>query len=229
MPTVVSIIIFIVYYLINTSGMKMARDGSWNMWYGMWVSTLVLMPFGAFVTYKANKDSVVFNMEVYVEFFKNLLGIRNKRNIFKKEVIINDPNYEDILIGLQELREKCIAYREQNKLMMAPNYVNIFFKSKEDKDVMVINEQLESLVEILSNSRDARILQELNQLPILFVDAHTSPCSSVVWNRVLGALFPIGLVIWGRIWHSRLRLLLDLQQIEKSSSSLELFIKKIEH
>lgn len=229
MPTVVSIIIFIVYYLINTSGMKMARDGSWNMWYGMWVSTLVLMPFGAFVTYKANKDSVVFNMEVYVEFFKNLLGIRNKRNIFKKEVIINDPNYEDVLIGLQELREKCIAYREQNKLMMAPNYVNIFFKSKEDKDVMVINEQLESLVEILSNSRDARILQELNQLPILFVDAHTSPCSSVVWNRVLGALFPIGLIIWGRIWHSRLRLLLDLQQIEKSSSSLELFIKKIEH
>lgn len=229
MPTVVSIIIFIVYYLINTSGMKMARDGSWNMWYGMWISTLVLMPFGFFVTYKANKDSVVFNMEVYVEFFKNLLGIRSKRNIFKKEVIINDPHYEEVLIGLQNLREKCMTYREQNKLMMAPNYVNIFFKSKEDNDVKVINEQLELLVEELSNSRDARILQELNQLPILFVDAHTSPCSSVSWNRVFGILYPVGLIIWGRIWHSRLRLLLDLQQIEKSTSSLELLIKKIEH
>ena len=229
MPTVVSIIIFIVYYLINTSGMKMARDGSWNMWYGMWISTLVLMPFGFFVTYKANKDSVVFNMEVYVEFFKNLLGIRSKRNIFKKEVIINDPHYEEVLIGLQNLREKCMTYREQNKLMMAPNYVNIFFKSKEDNDVKVINEQLELLVEELSNSRDARILQELNQLPILFVDAHPSPCSSVSWNRVFGILFPFGLIIWGRIWHSRLRLLLDLQQIEKSTSSLELLIKKIEH
>ena len=50
MPTVVSIMIFIAYYVINTSGMKMARDGSWSMWYGMWISSFVLLPFGVFFT-----------------------------------------------------------------------------------------------------------------------------------------------------------------------------------
>ena len=53
--------------------MKMARDGEWNMVYGMWVSTVALVPFGAFFTYKANKDSVVFNSELYKSFFVKLL------------------------------------------------------------------------------------------------------------------------------------------------------------
>ena len=53
-PTVVSVMIFIFYYIINTSGMKMARDGSWNMIFGMWISSAILLPFGVFVTYKAN-------------------------------------------------------------------------------------------------------------------------------------------------------------------------------
>ena len=57
----VSVAIFIAYYIINISGMKMARDGNWGMVYGMWISSAVLLPFGIFLTYKANKDSMVFN------------------------------------------------------------------------------------------------------------------------------------------------------------------------
>ena len=92
MPAVISVIIFIIYYIINTSGMKMARDGSWNMIYGMWVSTGILLPIGIFLTYKANSDSVVFNMEAYMAALKRLLGVRSSRHIFRKEVIIEDPH-----------------------------------------------------------------------------------------------------------------------------------------
>ena len=55
LPTVVSVIIFIIYYVIDTSGMKLARDGAVSVIYGMWISTMVLAPLGAFLTYKANK------------------------------------------------------------------------------------------------------------------------------------------------------------------------------
>ena len=57
MPVVVSVLIFIIYYIINNTGYKMARDGQWIVWTGMWTSTAILAPLGAFLTYKSNNDS----------------------------------------------------------------------------------------------------------------------------------------------------------------------------
>ena len=61
--TIVSVLIFIIYYIIGISGMKMARDGSWDITYGMWISTVVMAPLGIFLTYKANRDSIEFNFD----------------------------------------------------------------------------------------------------------------------------------------------------------------------
>lgn len=81
MPVVVSVLIFIVYYIINNTGFKMARDGKWIVWMGMWTSTAVLAPLGAFLTYKSNNDSVVLNADAYISWFKKLVGIRNVRHL----------------------------------------------------------------------------------------------------------------------------------------------------
>ena len=43
--------------------MKMARDGAWDITYGMWISTVVMTPLGIFLTYKANRDSIEFNFD----------------------------------------------------------------------------------------------------------------------------------------------------------------------
>ena len=43
--------------------MKMARDGSWDIVYGMWISTVVMTPLGIFLTYRANRDSIEFNFD----------------------------------------------------------------------------------------------------------------------------------------------------------------------
>ena len=64
------------------------KSGEMDMVLGVWMSTLVLAPLGAFFTYKSNNDSVVFNAEVYINFFRMLLGLRPSRHVFKKEVII---------------------------------------------------------------------------------------------------------------------------------------------
>ena len=89
-------IIFIVYYIINTFGMKVSREGEMPVWLGMWLSTIVLAPLGVFFTVKSNNDSAVFNFDAYVNIWKRLLGIRPKRNITRKEVIIHDPDYTDM-------------------------------------------------------------------------------------------------------------------------------------
>ena len=74
-----------------------------------------------------------------------------------------------------------------------------------------INEHMEALIEELSNSRNRKILGLLNEFPILYTSAHTTPFHSVRLNRVAGVLLPLGFVLWFRIWRFRLRLLRDLR------------------
>lgn len=76
MPVVVSVLIFVIYYIIDSGATRVAKSGEMNMVLGVWMSTIVLAPIGAFFTYKSNNDSVVFNAEVYINFFRMLLGLR---------------------------------------------------------------------------------------------------------------------------------------------------------
>jgi lipopolysaccharide export system permease protein len=59
LPIVISVIIFILYYIIDNTGYKMAREGLWYVWNGIWLSSAVLLPLGMFLTYKAATDSMV--------------------------------------------------------------------------------------------------------------------------------------------------------------------------
>lgn len=62
MPTVVSVLIFVLYYIIDTSCMKMGRQGTIPVWLGMWVSTFIMLPCGTWITYRCNKDKMHFNI-----------------------------------------------------------------------------------------------------------------------------------------------------------------------
>ena len=213
MPTIIAVILFIFYYIINTSGMKMARDGAWNMIFGMWVSTAVLTPLGCFLTYKANNDSVVFNADVYAALFKRLLGLRSKRNITRKEVIIETPDYAALLEQIADLEQICKAYAAHKRLYAAPSYIRAFFKSRPDHAAEDIQQRVEQLVEELSNSDRREILYRLNQLPLIYARAHTSPFEDKRLNILCGVFLPVGFIMWLRIWRFRLRLHKDMKQI----------------
>lgn len=70
MPVVISVILFIFYYIIDNIGFKMARDGVWEAWQGMWLSSAILAPLGIFLTYKAVNDSVILNADTYLNALK---------------------------------------------------------------------------------------------------------------------------------------------------------------
>ena len=226
LPTVVSVIIFIIYYVIDTSGMKLARDGAVSVIYGMWISTMVLAPLGAFLTYKANNDSVVFNLDAYMGYIRRFLGIRTGRFIIKKDVIIQAPDYPAELERLDELTQHCRRYVEAKRLPYAPSYVRLFFKQNRNDDLHALKDEIEALVERLSNSTDARVLDALNKYPEIHITANTS--FSRRWlNLTCGILLPLGLVFWFRIWRFRIRLFRDLKVVEKQNERLQGFIQKI--
>lgn len=81
LPVVISVAFFIIYYIIDTTGQKMAREGVWEVWQGMWLSSAVLLPIGIFLTYKAATDSALFNADAYKLFLAKV-----KKRIVKRSL-----------------------------------------------------------------------------------------------------------------------------------------------
>lgn len=134
-PVIISVIVFIVYYIFDNTGYRMARGGMWAVWFGKGIATAVLTPLAIFFTYKANNDSVVFNIDAYREFFMRLFGMRIKRNIVRKEVIINDPNYHDDSNSLAAISEEITTYAHEHHLMRLPGLIKVFFKYQPDNAI----------------------------------------------------------------------------------------------
>lgn len=225
MPVVLSVLIFILYYIIDSGATRVAKSGEMNIILGTWMSTLVLAPLGGFLTYKSNKDSVVFNIDVYIAFFRKLLGIRQSRHIFKKEVIIHTPDYADIVNRLEAISGQCQDYANKHKLLGPPNYFQIFTNNEHDDAIREISLQIENLIEELSNSKDNILLNMLNKYPYLSVKAHKSLFDNRWLNLIFGIIVPAGLLVWLNIWRYRVRLDKDLKVILKTNEELENHIR----
>lgn len=72
LPLVISVLFFIVFHITNTSGEKMVKEGVVLPFTGMWLSTMILVPIGSFLTYKAMQDSQLFNAEFYYRILRKL-------------------------------------------------------------------------------------------------------------------------------------------------------------
>lgn len=225
MPVIISVSIFIFYYIVNVSGEKMAKTGQWYIPFGVWLSSIVLAPIGAFLTYKSNQDSAVFNVDGYRMFLMRLFGLRESRKLNRKDVIINEPDYPTLIKKMRALQDDCRNYTEQHHLMRMPNYKRVFFEYEDDTAVIDIDERLEEIIEELHNSKDSRLVAMLNDLPVMVPDAHTRPFHKASWNMAAGIVFPIGLFFWFRIWRYRLRLWRDMSVIKEQS---DLIINRIE-
>ena len=224
-PVIISVLVFIVYYIFENSGMKMARDGNWTVLFGKLISTAVLAPLAIFFTFKANSDSTVFNIDMYKNILFKMLGIRSKRHVYKKEVIINDPDYIKDAEELMRICRDIKQYSHEHSLLKAPNPIKVFFRPGDDQVIKGINERLEAVIEDLSNTKDKTILNELNALPIIATHAHTRPFVRKWMNVVTGVILPLGVFFYLRMWRFRLRLLRDLRNIVAASENI---IRRVE-
>ena len=219
-PVIISVLVFIIYYIFENSGMRMARADEWTVWFGKLISTMALAPVAIFFTYKANSDSVVFNVDLYKDLTRRALGFRMKRNITRKEVIIEDPKYRLDERLLRGINNRIAAYSEKHKLLRLPNPFKVFFYASNDHEIERISRALETAIEDLSYSKDHVILAELNNYPIMMERAHTRPFSKKWMNIVTGLILPVGLFFYLRMCRFRFRLYKDLHNIRQTSDRL---------
>ena len=226
-PVIVSVIVFLIFYLLDMTGMRMARDDNWTVWFGRSISTVVLAPLAVFFTYKANNDSTVFNIDAYRLIIMRMLGLRTKRNITRKEVIIEEPKYRMDANMLQTINEDIAIYSETHKLLRWPSPIKVFFRAGDDHEIEHINEVLETTIEDLGYARDKHVLYALNEYPIIATHAHTRPFERKWLNIVSGLFLPLGIFFYCRMIRFRLRLYRDLRDISNTSNKLMPIIQEL--
>ncbi len=158
-PLVISVLLFILYFIIENSGFKLARDGKLEVYQGMWLSSAVLLPLGIFFTYKAVGDSAVFNVDAYRAFFNRLIGKVPKRHLELKEVVMSEVDPAEALAMLSAFDAEC--RREAEVLARKNKLLRKFTRS----GLHHLKDRLNDIVDYLSNSRDAVVVNLLNNYP----------------------------------------------------------------
>lgn len=224
MPVIISVILFIFYYIIDNIGFKMARDGIWQAWEGMWLSSAVLAPLGIFLTYKAVNDSVILNADTYLNALKNLIGKRAGRKIEKKEVIIYTPDYSTLIPRLYKLANDAKDYLDHHRRWT--NYLTYWKHGGRDLAAEQLATEMESIIEELANSDQNLVLNKLMDYPVI---AGYNPLNARLNGKVglaIGLFFPLGLPLYLLATYQRKLLRHDIQMIQKTSIELLDMIEK---
>ena len=74
MPVTISVLFFVIWYIISLAGEKAVRQEILDPFLGMWISSLILFPLGIFLTYKATNDSSIMNIDTYLKLPKKLIS-----------------------------------------------------------------------------------------------------------------------------------------------------------
>lgn len=218
-PVVISVILFIFYYIIDNMGFKMARDGVWEAWEGMWLSTAVLTPMGIFLTYKAAKDSVILNADTYINALKNLIGKREGRKVERKEVIIYTPDYKAILPRLERLTKESASYLTAHKRWI--NYLTFWRQGGKDNVADQLSQETEEIVEELSNSDQNLLLNKLMDYP--FIGDYNNKISGYLTPKIafaIGIFLPLGIPVYLLATYQRKLLRHDIEMVQKTSTEL---------
>jgi lipopolysaccharide export system permease protein len=83
-PLVFAVILFVIFHLFNTFGEKFVKEDVTSAWTGMWLSSIILFPVCIFLTYKAMRDSQLFNKEFYYRFFRSVKTFLAKYRFAKR-------------------------------------------------------------------------------------------------------------------------------------------------
>ena len=217
-PLVISVLLFLVYYIIDNTGYKMARDGKMEVWLGMWLSTFILGPLGVYVTWTAMNDSAVFDTDRLKTRIRRLLGIRGSRSVASKEVVINDI---DVAVGKEKLENlSASANALAEKYAHLLSYKRYWLEGISQSDVKDLGEATDSTVEYFMDSRNPQVINKLADYPIVAPLWIYRPAGKRWLGITMMVIFPIGLPIWVAGLRAQKDLLADCRTIADRSAQI---------
>lgn len=188
-PVVISVILFVIYYVIDNTGYKLAKDGRWDVWEGVWLSSFVLLPLGVFLTYKAVNDSAVLNPDAYFNFFRKLFGMHQVRKLEMKEVVVDEVDAGVAEQKVAALKQECLDF--MSKYGTRIGFWTYWCGGVDMGKVRCLSNDVDALVEYLSNSRSQLVINKAMDFPVIRQLFTYSPIRDHKLGIVVGALFPL--------------------------------------
>ena len=222
-PMVLAVLIFIIYYVIDTFGLKMINSGQIPVWAGMWLSSAVILPLGAFLTYKASRDSATLNADAYVVLFRRIFHPNYSRQLEYKEIIMQPATSEEVLREIGQLQSQMDAllgmtYAQSRGLRLdrLPDFAKAYQQ---------LYQQLEETVETLHNYPDKYVFAQLLSLPML-----GKTFSNTLWQNRLCVwicipLLPVSLLL---MLYLGIALRRNKRQLHQMPPILNHIVKQIE-
>lgn len=224
-PIVVSVILFIFYYIIDNSAYKMARDGVWEVWQGLWLSSAVLLPLGIFFTYKAVNDSAVFNKDAYMNFFRKLFGRHTARKVEMKEVAMIEV-HEDELIEKVDVLDKLCENIQNDCRNKHQSFITYWQKGYNKVMLDELRDNLENFVEYAQYSNSRLVVLKLMDYPILRNLLLYYPCKNKGLGTIIALILPISIPIYLIGIYEQKLLRREFALIRKTNKDVKTLVEK---
>lgn len=219
-PFLVAVSLFIVFYILETFGFKMSREGVIVTWVGMWLPNMVLIPVGLLLCWAASRDTNRLSFAFLAplgKLFKRSTG----RQVEYKEVTMESVVYAQVARDLQVLDEMVSGQLGEARL----GYVAFFSDSSYFEARKEISQRLERLVGLLQHSRDYALEDHFNGYPILSTKEWRSSKKRV--NSLLMWFVPVGFICYLRYKLRNKRYTRGLQTIREYNRLLREDIERV--
>ncbi len=224
-PIVVSVILFIIYYIIDNTGYKLARDGVWEVWQGIWLSSAVLLPLGIFLTTRATKDSAVLNLDLYADFFRHLFGKDKVRKVTLKEIVMVAMEPDVAYRRAEDLTRQCRSFIANNPRL---KYAGYWLKGYDLNVIQDLATSVNSLVEYTSETTHRMVATKLMDYPVIVAERIMSP-SHIKPLDILAMVFvPLGVPMY-LIANKRYKnLIKNIESVCQCNADLMVLLQRIE-
>lgn len=225
-PVVVSVMFFIVYYIIDTFGHNMISSEKMDVVPGMWLSTWVLLPIGALLTWQATRDSASLNMEAYTVLWRKLIGSVRVRKLEMAELIIEEVDYVRAERQLKQLAAQVASLRSSpwlaQRFLPGRLLIHRWLDAPEEQACLEVYEALEACINELKNSRERMIVARLQDIPVLMQRVMPVELVAILeriqppsLRKLTNLLLPISWPLVGLLDSRRRQLLRDLKTVDR--------------
>lgn len=191
-PFLVAVSFFIIFYILETTGIKMVREGTLVNWFGMWLPNIVLIPVGLGLCLLATKDTNRFSLDSIGLFWKRYIMASTKRVVPFREVSMQTVDYAASRGAMVSLEETVPELKHAGRI----GYLRFFLDDAHFEVRRRLVTQLEQLVGQLSYSRDYQLVEHLNAYPYLLDVMRAWRSRNKLVNRALMWFLPIGVVCY---------------------------------
>lgn len=191
-PFITAVLFFIVFYILESFGWKMVREGTLVNWFGMWLPNMVLFPIGVWLCLVATKDSSRLSIDSFTTWIKRFFGTETDRKVEYKEIAMEDADLDLAISDIHTLDTKV----QELSHLGTMHYWEFFLHDEQYEKREQLNALVEKIVKNLVNCRDYLLVHKLADYPFLRDLSRTMRPNSKVGNILMMLFLPFGLVVY---------------------------------